>query len=102
MLTSWETFCIVISNDAPNRKLVYNDICGAQLNEQIHWKSMTASHSGDAYNVYELGSSKNQQRGRSETRNNSTNDRVRSKSIKKKWSIIMATRRDTSRKIVMP
>ena len=71
LLTSWETFCIVISNDAPNRKLVYNDICGAQLNEQIHWKSMTASHSGDAYNVYELGSSKNQQCGRRQTRNTS-------------------------------
>ena len=98
----WDTFCIVVSNSAQNGKLVYNDKYGVLLSKEICKKSMTTSHSGDAYNVYELGSSKNQQCGRSETRNNSTNDRVRSKSIKKKWSVIMAIRRDTSRKIVMP
>ena len=33
--------------------------------------------------MYEVGSCKNQQRGRSQTRNNSENNRGRSKSIKK-------------------
>ena len=44
---------------------------------------MIASHSGDAYNVYEVGSHKNQQRGRSQTINNSGYDTCRSKSRKK-------------------
>ena len=95
--SSWATFCINVSNSAPNGKLVYNDICGALCSEEIQRKSMTASHNGDAYNVYEVGSRKNQHRGRSQMRNNSGNDEGR-----KTWSVIMAIRRDTSRKIVMP
>ena len=81
--SSWDIFCTAISASAPNGKLVYNDIRGALLSEEIHRKSMTASHNGDAYNVYEVSSHKNQHRGRSQTRNNSVNDRGRSKSRKK-------------------
>ena len=44
---------------------------------------MTASHHGDAYNVYEFGSHKNQHHGRSQMRSNRGNDRRRSKSRKK-------------------
>ena len=44
---------------------------------------MTTSHSGDEYNVYEVGSCNNQQRGRSQTKNNSGNDKGRSQSRKK-------------------
>mgnify|MGYP000187974207 CR=1 FL=1 len=32
--TSWDTFCTVVSNSAPNGKLVYNDICGALVIER--------------------------------------------------------------------
>ena len=46
--SSWNTFCTVVSASAPNGKLVYNDICGALLSEEIRRKSMTASHNGDA------------------------------------------------------
>ena len=49
--TSWDTFCTAISASAPNGKLVYNDICGALLGEEIRRKSVIASHNGDAYNV---------------------------------------------------
>ena len=81
--SSWNTFCTVVSASAPNGKLVYNDICGALLGEEIRRKSMVASQNGDAYNVYDVGSRKNQHRGRSQTRNSSGNDRGRSKSRKK-------------------
>ena len=43
---------------------------------------MTASHNGDAYNVYDIGSRKKQHRSSNQTRNNSGNDRGRRKSSK--------------------
>ena len=51
--SSWDTFCT--SAPAPNEKLVYNDICGALLGEEICRKSMIVSHNGDAYNIYDVG-----------------------------------------------
>jgi hypothetical protein len=68
--TSWDTFCTTISNSAPKGKYVYTDIFGALLSEEIRRKSMVSSQVGDAYNVRDSGYGKNQQRGRSQTRNN--------------------------------
>ena len=49
LLTSWDTFCSLVSNSALNGTLFYNDICGALLSEEIRWKSMTASQNGDLH-----------------------------------------------------
>ena len=82
--TSWDTFCIAISNSAPKGKLVYTDISGALLSEEIRRKSMVSSQVGDAYNVRDSGYGKNQQRGRSQTRNNhGSHGKSRSKSRKR-------------------
>ena len=40
---SWDTFYTTISNSAPKGKLVYTDICGALLSEEIRRKSMVTS-----------------------------------------------------------
>ena len=82
--SSWDTFCTAISASVPNGKLVYNDISGALLGEEIRRKSMVSSQVGDAYNVRDSGYGKNQQRGRSQNRNSHGNhDKSRSKSRKR-------------------
>ena len=82
--SSWDTFCTAISASVPNGKLVYNDISGALLGEEIRRKSMVSSQVGEAYNVRDSGYGKNQQRGRSHTRNSHGNhDKSRSKSRKR-------------------
>ena len=48
---SWDTFCTAISNSAPDGKLVYNDVSGALLGEEIRRKSMGGSHHGEAHYV---------------------------------------------------
>ena len=47
---SWDTFCIAISNSAPNGTLVYNDVSLAIIGEYIHCKSMSGKH-GEAHYV---------------------------------------------------
>ncbi|KAH7283219.1 hypothetical protein KP509_35G066300 [Ceratopteris richardii] len=82
--SSWDTFCIAISNSAPGGKLVYDDICGALLSEEICRKSMVGTQSGDAYNVRDSYQGKNQQRGRSKNKEkNGQRNKSRSKSRKR-------------------
>ena len=98
---SRDTFCIVDSNHALNGKLVYNDICGALLSEEICRKSMIALRNGNAYNVYEVGSHKHQQRNRSQKRNNRGNNRSRRESMNKNIKCHYFYKKG-HRKIVMP
>ena len=100
--SSWDTFCTAISASAPNRNLVYNDISGALLWEEIRRKSMVSSQVGEAYNVRDSSYGKNQQCGRSHTRNSDGNH-DKSRSVGRDlWNAIIATRRVISRKTVMP
>ena len=46
---SWDTFCTAISNSALSIGLVYNDIIGSLLTEEIQRKSMEPTNQGDAY-----------------------------------------------------
>ena len=81
---SWDTFSTAISNSAPNGKLVYTDICGALLSEEFRRYSMVTPQVGEAYNVRDSSyDGKNQQLGRSQTRNSRGNDKSRSKSRKR-------------------
>ena len=54
------TLFTTISNSAPKGKLVYTDICGALLSEEICRKSMITSQVGETYNVQDFGYGKNQ------------------------------------------
>ena len=49
--SSWETFCIAISNSAPNGKLAYNDVASAILSKEQCRKAMGESRHGEAHYV---------------------------------------------------
>ena len=83
LLISWDTLCIAISNSAPKGKLEYIDIFGALLSEEIRRKYMVTSQFGETYNVRDSNYGKNQQRGRSQTRNSRGSDKSISKSRKR-------------------
>ena len=51
LLTSWDTFCTVVSNSAPNDNLVYGNITGALLSEESRSKTMGSSHHGKDHYV---------------------------------------------------
>ena len=59
--SSWDTFCTAVSNSAPTIGLVFNDVIGNLLTEEIRRKSLESSK-GDAY----VASGK--QRGRTQDR----------------------------------
>ena len=46
---SWDTFCTTISNSAPATGLVYNDVIGSLLIEEICQKSMESTMHGAAH-----------------------------------------------------
>ena len=46
---SWDTFCMDISNSAPNGTLVYNDVSLAIIGEISHCKSMSGTHGETHY-----------------------------------------------------
>ncbi|MCO5579489.1 hypothetical protein L7F22_033344 [Adiantum nelumboides] len=46
---SWDTFCTAISNSAPATGLVYNDVIGSLLTEEICQKSMESTTHGAAH-----------------------------------------------------
>ena len=71
---SWDTFCTAISNSAPGTGLVYNDVIGSLLTEEIRRKSMESTKQGDAYVA-----SDGKQRGRTRNREKSK-ERGRSRS----------------------
>ena len=48
---SWDTFCIAVSNSTPNGNLVYGNITGALLSEELRRKTMGSSHHGEAHYV---------------------------------------------------
>ena len=48
---SWDTFCIAVSNSAPNGNLVYNNITRALLSEESRCKTIGSSHHGKAHYV---------------------------------------------------
>ena len=48
---SWDTFCTVVTNSAPNGNLVYGNITGALLSEESRCKTMGSSHHGEAHYV---------------------------------------------------
>ena len=82
---SWDTFCMTINNCAADGKLVYNDVSGAILGEEIRRKSMGVLHHGEAHYVQRDGK---QRRGRSKQRGSDKDGRNetrgRSKSRSKK------------------
>ncbi|MCO5596494.1 hypothetical protein L7F22_050557 [Adiantum nelumboides] len=47
--SSWDTFCTAISNSTVNTGLVYNDVVGSLLIEEIKRKSLEPAKQGDAY-----------------------------------------------------
>ena len=47
----WDTFCIAVSNSAPNGTLVYNDISRALIIEETRHKTMGSLHHGKAHYV---------------------------------------------------
>ena len=62
---------------------MYTNICGALLSEEFRRYSMVTPQVGEAYNVRDSSyDGKNQQLGRSQTRNSRGNDKSRSKSRK--------------------
>ncbi|MCO5601160.1 hypothetical protein L7F22_055279 [Adiantum nelumboides] len=65
--SSWDKFCTVISNSAPNGKLVFNDVTNALLLEEIQCKSLEGASHGDAY----MASSSQKQRGHDKYKNRS-------------------------------
>ena len=68
---SWDMFCIVVNNSAPNGNLVYNNITGALLSEESRCKTMGSSHHGEAHYVKKEGK---QRQGRSKKCNDSDRD----------------------------
>ena len=82
---SWDTFCTAISNSAPDGKLVYNDVSGALLGEEIRRKSMGSSHHGEAHYVQRDGRQhrgRSRQRGSDKDGKNETRGRSKSRSKK--------------------
>ena len=63
---SWDTFCTAISNSAPAAGLVYNDVIGSLLTEEIRQKSMESTTHG-AVHVTSSG----KPRGRTQKRDKS-------------------------------
>ena len=74
--SSWDTFCTAISNSAPGGTLVFNDVVGSLLTEEIRRKSLEPTKFGDAYVAQSQ-----KQRGRTHNRDKSKERRnTRSKS----------------------
>lgn len=67
--SSWDRFCMAISNSAPGGKLVYNDIVGSLLTKEIRKKSMESTKSGEAHVTQSRG--RNQNRGNAKYRGKS-------------------------------
>ena len=98
---SWDTFCIAISNSAPNGKLVYNEVAAALLSEEIRRKTMGGQQRhGKAHYVKKDGKN----RGRSRSRDQDGKGRNRSgqsQSLKRTLSAIIVEKLVITRRIVI-
>ena len=74
--SSWDTFCTAISNSAPATGLVYNDVIGSLLTEEIRQKSMESTTHGAAHVTTSgkpRGRTQRRDKSKERTRNQSRN-----------------------------
>ena len=54
--SSWDTFCIAISNSTPSETLIFNDVMSAMLREEIRRQSLDSCSHGEANVSHDLDS----------------------------------------------